>query len=112
MWQIYSFRYSNDFISRELASVLLTGDKPIELACQFLPIAGKMIFAVDFLFVFRSAVQGMGYPFIPMCSGVAEMALRIGFIYVFFQRVGFAATAYAEVIEKCLRRLIPRTNDK
>ncbi len=84
------------FFPRALASVLLNESGPIELTCQFLPIAGIMIFAVDFLFVFRSAVQGMGYPLVPMCSGVVEMVLRVGVIYFFFRRVGFFATAYAE----------------
>lgn len=45
-----------------------------------------MIFAVNFLFVFRSGVQAMGYPFIPMCSGIVEMVLRIGFIYFYISK--------------------------
>ena len=86
------------FIPRQLASLMLTGNEQIGLAAQFLPICGAMIFAVDFLFVFRSGVQGMGAPFIPMCSGILEMVLRISVIALFIESAGFKATAYAEVI--------------
>ena len=56
-----------------------------------------MLFAVDMLFVYRSAVQGMGFPFIPMVSGILEMVLRISGISLLIGTLGFRATAYAEV---------------
>lgn len=80
-----------------LASLMLNGDFQIELAKGFLIRCGIAIFAVDFLFVFRSACQGMERPLIPMLSGVFEMVLRISVIVVFTKSVGFNATAYAEV---------------
>lgn len=80
-----------------LAGILLSGSEQIELVCSFLPKCGVMIIFVDFLFVFRSAVQGMGKPMIPMVSGIAEMALRISIISYFMDRVGFEAAAYAEI---------------
>ena len=86
------------FFPRQLAGLMLTGSEQIELAAQFLPICGVMLFAVNFLFVFRSGVQGMGEPFIPMCSGILEMALRIGVIALFIGSYGFRATAFAEAV--------------
>ena len=56
------------------------------------------IFNLNLLFIFRSTVQGMGHPLIPMCSGIAEMALRIPVIIFMVKSVGFDATAYAESI--------------
>ncbi len=85
------------FFPRELASLLLTGKEQISYAVEFLPVCGVMIFAVDMLFVFRNAVQGMGFPMVPMISGIAEMVLRIGTISLFIGQTGFRATAYAEV---------------
>ena len=85
------------FAPRFLADILLDGSKPINLASQFLPICGVSIIAVDCLFVFRTGVQGMGEPMIPMWSGVVEMILRIAIISLFMKEVGFKATAYAEV---------------
>ncbi len=86
------------FFPRTLAGFMLNGEEPIALAAQFLPICGCMLFGVDFLFVFRSGVQGMGYPFIPMCSGIIEMVMRISVIVLCVSEVGFRATAYAEVV--------------
>ena len=56
-----------------------------------------MLFTVDMLFVFRNAVQGMGFPLVPMISGIVEMVLRIGVISLFIGQIGFRATAYAKV---------------
>ena len=69
----------------------------IEHAVQFLPICGIMIFSVDILLVIRNGVKGMGFPFISMLSGIAEMLLRIGAIIMFTSRIGFRATAVAEI---------------
>lgn len=80
-----------------LASLLLSGEEQISYASEFLLICGMMLFAVDMLFVFRNAVQGMGFPLVPMISGIVEMVLRIGVISLFIGQIGFRATAYAEV---------------
>ncbi len=80
-----------------LASIMLNGAQPIALASGFLRICGSMFFVLNFLFIFRSAVQGMGKPLIPMCSGILEMLLRVLIIVLFLPRISFQATACAEV---------------
>lgn len=85
------------FFPKQLASIILTGNEQIGYATQFLPICGVMILAVDMLFVIRNGVQGMGFPFIPMLSGIAEMFLRIGAIVLLIGDLGFRATAAAEI---------------
>ncbi len=80
-----------------LASLLLQGEEPIAHAVQFLPVCGVMLFAVDMLFVYRNAVQGMGFPLVPMLSGILEMILRIGAISLLIGQWGFRATAFAEI---------------
>ena len=82
----------------QLAGLMLNGEEQISLCAKFMPITGAMLFAVDLLFVFRSGVQGMGYPFIPMCSGVLEMALRASIVALFISKVGFNAAAYADTM--------------
>ena len=81
-----------------LANIMLNSEQAIELASEFLRICGIMLFALNFLFIYRNAVQGMGYPLIPMISGVLEMVLRILIIVMFISIVGFKATALAEII--------------
>ena len=82
---------------RRLASLLLQGEEPIAHAVEFLPICGVMLFAVDLLFVYRNAVQGMGFPLVPMLSGILEMIPRIGAISLLIGQWGFRATAFAEI---------------
>ena len=80
-----------------LAGIILSDAESISYAVKFLPACGAMIWSVDFLFVFRSALQGIGKPFIPMVSGILEMAVRVFIIVVFSGTIGFMATAYAEI---------------
>lgn len=82
--------------AHQLATFMLKGSDTVPLAESYFPIAGAMLIMVDFLFVYRNAVQGMGYPFIPMLSGFAEMIMRIAIIRIFMGRIGFSATAFAE----------------
>ncbi|MDD6827193.1 MAG: MATE family efflux transporter [Oscillospiraceae bacterium] len=89
------------FFSGKLASFMLNGPEQIGLASIYLVRCGIMIFAVDFLFVFRSGCQGMGKPFLPMISGVLEMIMRVLVIALFIGKIGFAAAAYAEIAAWC-----------
>lgn len=81
-----------------LGKLMLTGGEPIALTAEYLPICGVMLFTVNFLFIFRSAVQGLGKPVIPMISGIIEMCTRIAVIVLFIGNVGYKATAYADVV--------------
>ena len=85
------------FLPETMAKLMLNESDRIAIAVRFLPICGVMMFAVDFLFVVRSGVQGMGFPFIPMCSGILEMIMRIGVVVLCIKPFGFEATAYAGV---------------
>lgn len=85
------------FFPEVLARLLVSGEVPVRLVCEYLPICGASIIAVDCLFVVRSAVQGMGHPVPPMWSGVLEMVIRIAIISLFMGTIGFRAAALAEV---------------
>lgn len=67
------------------------------LDAEYLRICGAGLILLNILFIYRNAAQGMGYPFIPMLSGFAEMALRIPAIIFLLPHIGFRATAYAEI---------------
>ncbi len=83
------------FLPETISGFMLNEQESIAIAAQFLPICGIALFAVDYLFVFRSGVQGMGFPLVPMCSGIAEMVMRIVVIVCFIGSLGFRATAFA-----------------
>ncbi len=85
------------FIPKILASLMLSGEEAISLTVKYFIPSGIMCFAVDYLFVFRSAVQGMGKPFVPMISGIAEMLIRVVFVFLFIESIGFMAIIYAQI---------------
>ena len=85
------------FAPEWLAGIMLSDAESISYTVQFLPTCGTMIWTVDLLFVVRSTLQGMGKPFIPMLSGILEMALRVSVIILFSGSIGFISTAYAEI---------------
>ena len=85
------------FMPETIAGFMLNESERIAIAVRFLPIYGVMMFAVDFLFIFRSGVQGMGFPFIPMCSGILEMIMRVVVVVACIEPLGFEATAYAGI---------------
>jgi len=86
------------FFPNQLAGLILNEVNTISLTAEFLRICGSVLLLLNLLFVFRSTVQAMGYPLIPMFSGMLEMALRIPAIMLMMKRIGFRATAYAESI--------------
>ena len=85
------------FFPEALSSKMLDGDLQIGLAAEYLRCLGIMLFIVNMLYSVRGACQGMGKPFIPMISGIAEMILRVATIAILAPRVGFIAAAYAEI---------------
>ena len=82
--------------SRQLGALMLNDSATIALTAQYLRICGVFLIFLNLLFVFRNAVLGMGYPFLPMISGILEMSLRIPAIMILLPRVGFRATGFAE----------------
>ena len=85
------------FLPKQIMGLMLNEADTIELAAQYMRICGAMLIVVNFVFVFRNGVQGMGYPLIPMCSGILEMVLRIPVIALLLPWLGFRAVAWAEV---------------
>jgi len=71
------------FFPEALARIMVNGAEPVAIAKTYLPVCGIFLFAVDYLFVFRNGCQGLGKPFVPMISGILEMALRIAVIALF-----------------------------
>lgn len=84
------------FFSDLLAKLMLSGQEAVDYASIFLKLLAVFIVLLNLLFVFRSCVQGLGKPAIPMCSGIVEMIIRIPAVYFGLPVFGFAATIYAE----------------
>ena len=84
------------FFAEPLAGLMLAGREAIGYTAVFLRFLALFLVLLNLLFVFRSCVQGMGRPAVPMCSGIMEMAVRIGVVFLGLPVFGFAAAVYAE----------------
>ena len=83
-------------IPEALAKIMVSGNEAVSLSAEFLRIVGATFWIISIMFIFRNAVQGMGFPFVPMCSGVLEMLMRIAALVLLLPIIGFKATAVAE----------------
>lgn len=66
-------------------------DSVVAVAYPYLVVMSVMLIVLYMLFIFRSALQGMGDTFIPMLSGIVELVMRISMallLPVFFNEYG------------------------
>lgn len=84
------------FFAEPLAELMLAGQEAVGCTVVYLKFLALFLVLLNLLFVFRSCVQGMGKPAVPMYSGIAEMVIRIGVIVSGLPVFGFAAAVYAE----------------
>ena len=70
------------FFSDLLAKIMLTGQEAAACASIYLRFLALFMVLLNALFVFRSCVQGLGKPAVPMCSGIVEMLIRIPAVYI------------------------------
>ena len=55
------------------------------------------LFVLYALFVYRTTLQGMGDTMIPMISGIVELLMRIGMVFLLTSFVGQYGVYFAEV---------------
>lgn len=62
---------------------------------QYLDICGLFYAPLSLIFVFRNAIQGMGYGVPAMTAGVFELVARAAVANLFVRSIGFTAVCYA-----------------
>lgn len=82
--------------SHELADFMLSSEKAAGFTADYLKILGFTLIGVNFIFVFRNAVQGMGCASVPMISGILEMLLRLAAVRMLIPSYDYFAVAYAD----------------
>lgn len=73
----------------------------VEAAYPYLWVCGSMMWSLVLLFVFRSSLQGLGNTVIPLCSGILELVMRLGMIFLLPESLGFYRICIAEVSAWC-----------
>ncbi len=67
------------------------------IAYHYLAIMSVALPVLYMLYIYRSALMGMGDTVIPMASGFVEMALRIGIVFILPLFIGQEGVFYAEI---------------
>lgn len=80
----------------------------VDLSMVYLVINGALYFLLALLFVYRSALQGLGKSFIPTVAGVMELFMRIFAAFILAANLGFAGACMSNPAA-WLGALIPLT---
>ena len=87
---------------KTLLSMFISGDpvqteQVLAIAWHYLSIMASCLCILYFLYVYRSALQGLGNTMIPMLSGVMEFFIRVGVALLLPKLVGQNGIFYAEI---------------
>lgn len=68
----------------------------LSIAYNYLAVMGATLIILYLLHIYRSALQGMGDTVIPMCSGIAELVMRISIALILPLIIGKKGIYFAE----------------
>lgn len=89
---------------RAIVSSFISGDnaegveKGIRIGCEYLTIMSACLPILYLLYIYRSALQGMGNTFMPMMSGLAEFVMRTLAALILPGLIGYPGVFWAEVL--------------
>ena len=75
-----------------------SGADALGIAYEFLTIMACCLPILYVLYVYRSALQGMGNTLMPMVSGIAEFVMRTGAAFILPGIIGYTGLFWAEVL--------------
>lgn len=88
---------------RKIVMLFISGNKTevnavVNVSYNYLKIMGALLFILYMLYLYRSALQGMGDTVIPMISGIVELFMRVGSVLILPIFLGQRGVYFAEVI--------------
>ncbi len=88
---------------RYIVGSFLSGDAheveaALKVAVEFLYVMSTFLPLLYLLYIYRSALQGMGNTLMPMISGFVELAMRVGAVLFLPAVIGYSGLFYAEVL--------------
>ena len=87
---------------KHILTAFISGDpsqteQVLNIAWHYLSIMASVLFILYFLYVYRSALQGLGNTIIPMVSGIIEFFIRVGIALFLPKLMGQNGIFYAEI---------------
>ena len=89
-------------LGKQIVRVFVSGNEQdveavVDVAYHYLFLMGIFLFVLYMLYLYRSALQGMGDTVVPMISGIVELAMRVGCVLALPLLVGRGGVYFAEV---------------
>lgn len=112
---------------RQILSLFISGDpaetaQVLKIAYDYLCVMASFLWVLYLLYVFRSTLQGLGDTFIPMVSGMVELAFRVVLIFILPKLFGMESIYFVEIfawsgatvllIGSCIRTLKQLPDEK
>lgn len=91
------FLFGNTLLSMFISGDPAQTEQVLAIAWHYLSIMASCLCILYFLYVYRSALQGLGNTMIPMLSGVVEFFVRVGIVLILPRFVGQNGIFYAEI---------------
>lgn len=90
------------FCGRNILGLFVSGDagqvtKVLAIAYKYLFIMAIFLWVLYLLYVYRSAIQGLGNTWIPLISGIAEFCMRVSVALILPKFIGENGIFYAEI---------------
>lgn len=90
-------------LGRNILSLFISGDpqqteQVLDIAYRYLFMMSCFLWILYFLYVYRSALQGLGDTLIPMISGIVEFIMRVGVSLLLPRFIGQNGIFYAEIM--------------
>ncbi len=87
---------------RNILSLFVSGEagqvkQVLDIAYKYLFIMAIFLWVLYLLYVYRSAIQGLGNTLIPLASGVVEFCMRVGVALLLPKLIGEDGIFYAEI---------------
>ena len=87
---------------RKIVQLFISGNAndvnaAVDVAYHYLFIMGILLFVLYMLYIYRSALQGMGDTVVPMISGIVELCMRMGTVLFLPLLVGRNGVFFAEI---------------
>ena len=87
---------------RNILSLFVSGEpeqirQVLDIAYKYLFIMAIFLWVLYLLYVYRSAIQGLGNTLIPLASGIAEFVMRVSVALLLPKLIGEDGIFYAEI---------------
>jgi hypothetical protein len=89
--------FPNKNMAAEMISEVSRESSILPIAFKYLSIMAAMLWVLYFMYVYRSALQGLGDTLMPMVSGMAEFVMRISAALILPHFIGQDGIFFAEI---------------